>query len=278
MLSIILTKHAVNVSGSVPSSDWLERRAVWLRDFTLVSLNSQTDKSFVWCPLVDQSLLEQETQRFSRLPIEGFDVRVIAIEGRFDASKISSALGKDGVVGPDEKVTTTILDSDDALAPGFISRMRKWAAEVDDLPTILDFQCGLVVDRSSEIVLKRRYYASCFQTLVEFVARPQTILTVMNKGHHLLPEYFGYNAADTNEPMWIMNVHGENLANKARGLPQKVERLPEGLQGLLEIPDSSLVRRLVYLLKMVVEYSLYSLRAGSYGARIKSFSRNVGMR
>ena len=235
----------------------------------------QTSKEFVWCPLVDESLYENEAKRLSEIVGDRFEVMCISIAGDLTPEILRDSIVNSVGLSSGETVTTTRLDNDDALAPDYVRAMRELAASCRERPFILDFPRGLVVDRSYDMVLTRGYFRSPFQTLVESPNLTEEMQTVFKYGHHLLADHFAYRVVDLPVPMWIMNVHGANLANRAWGLPLKQAKLPDNLQPLLPQQAPKLARRVRYVVGMMYRYLRYVKRSGSYKRRLQSALRNL---
>lgn len=274
MRHIILTKHAVPTYGVLPSADWVANRRRLLVDIAARSLTEQLEQGFEWWILVAPEHARQESCVLEELLPTDLPFRVVAVQSPRGADPDWSR-----VVGPvtrDSVVATTILDSDDALAPDFCARLYELIPTTQS-PSIIDFPRGLIIDVERGFVLSRHYARSAFQTLVEEVQAGEYAQSVLSHGHHILADHFVYHRRSTRVPMWYVTVHGSNLANQAWGRPVSELTVSPELRSTLGLRQRSVRERFVYSLGMAIRYGHFVATSGAPIKRLRSWMRHLGM-
>lgn len=109
---------------------------------------------------------------------------------------------------------TTRLDSDDAVAKTFISRVQAEFQQQDML--FINFNRGLQTDASGMI---RRFDApsNAFISLIEHRTPDVLPRTVYLDRFHVHARMYGPVKEIITAPMWLQTVHGSNIANHIRG-------------------------------------------------------------
>lgn len=274
MRHIILTKHAVSAYGTLPTADWVDDRRRLLVNVTARSLIEQQRHGFEWWILAAPEYADQESDLLRELLPTDLSFRVVTVQSPKGTDPDWSR-----VVGPivqDTVVATTILDSDDALAPEFCAHLYD-LIPTTPLPSIVDFPRGVVIDVERGFVLRRRYARSAFQTLVEEVPAGDFAESVLSKGHHILADHFAYRREHSQVPMWFMTVHGTNIANQAWGVPVSDSVVPSALRSTLGLPRRSALQRSFYSLAMVSRYVRFVARNRAPVGRVRGWMRHLGL-
>lgn len=228
---------------------WLEERLDLLRRFTLPAVAAQTTDAFTWLLLCDETTdpeaLAQLRAEERRLP----SMRVVMTsEDRRPLAAVRAAVRSDADV-----LITTRLDSDDAIADGYVEAIQDYADSFHrsrQEHLLVNFPRGYRLD-----VPQRRLYADWMQnsSFHSFFERPGRDLprTVRSTGHSSLRRLYApyerlsilgkrdQGAAhvrlhqhyptvqDESMRAWLIAVHGGNVLNC---IGPKDRELPEGTQ------------------------------------------------
>ena len=211
----------------VRTVEWLEHRFALFERYCLPSVAAQSCKDFQWIVLFDS-----KTPAAFRERIEGYrslcpqlvPVFVEPENGRYFAnifrSEVSKRLNADRVI-------TTYLDNDDALAVGFVEDVQKRAAELPD-GTFISYTDGYQYYTDHSYVMRIYYPRNHFVSVVES-GNPLTLKTIYGYGSH----YYINNIPGSriervaSSPLWCEVIHDRNMGNDAYFLNAKMQNDPE---------------------------------------------------
>ena len=198
--------------------EYLEDRLIHFTRFTVPSMQSQTNKAFQWNVLIHPKTPADLKDAFKAAAEEVDQCVFRELERDVDLRPH---------VRRNHWISTTNLDSDDALSRDFVEVLRKRIMRGED-PTrayIICFVCGYHYSTRSEQGMARRASTNAYNTLVEPGHMPLTICPLVH-GH--MPEYFEVDEV-TGPHMWLQTVHGMNIENhkvrhskKSKDTPKEV--------------------------------------------------------
>ncbi len=206
----------------VRTAEWLEHRFALFERYCLPSVTAQSCKDFQWIVLFDS-----KTPEASRERIEGYraqcpqlvPVFVEPENGRYFANifrgEVSKRLNADRVI-------TTYLDNDDALAVGFVEDVQRRAAELPD-GTFISYVDGYQYYTDHSYVMRIHYPRNHFVSVVES-GNPLTLKTIYGYGsHYYLDSISGSKIERVSSfPLWCEVIHDRNMGNDAYFLHAKM--------------------------------------------------------
>lgn len=208
---VILTRFNVPTPGREAEvrnrQGWLDRRFTLFEQFCLPSVAAQTVRTFRWIIYFDA----QTPQPF-RDRIEAAQ-RVFPFIAHFREALPLDDVRADvrALLGPDQnRVLTTRLDNDDALACNFVARLHK-ACDFQISGTALNFPHGFAW--RDGWVYAAQDESGPFASALESRADFQTIWV---RPHALLREAFRLVQLD-DAPAWVQVIHGDNVTNRIKG-------------------------------------------------------------
>ncbi len=193
--------------------DWLEERLALFDAYCLSSLAAQTCDDFLWqvyCDAeTDPAILAALEQRGRDLP-----QLQVALTGPGHDTPIRHVLK---VVGEsDRAILTTRLDSDDAIAKGYVAAIQAHGddfIESDRSTLLLNFPRGYQLDHASGRLFFDWMPRSSFHTLFE---RPGGELATVLSGNHSKFHELHPTDQDDSMPAWLMVIHDGNVINTLR--------------------------------------------------------------
>ncbi|WP_138443654.1 glycosyltransferase [Sinomonas susongensis] len=210
------TDHVIVTRFNLPSrgyeqsvrerTGWLEQRVGLFERFCLPSVMAQTSENFAWIAYFDPASPDWLRERIQRwrdasvmTPI--FRAEVPPDELLEDLAGVSGARR--------ERLLTTNLDNDDALAVDFVERLQSLPHE--PAPAALYLARGLIAAAPSLYLRVDRANAFCSVS-----ARWEDGATCWadwhNELHRLMPTRLGWG-----QPAWLQVVHGTNVSNRVHG-------------------------------------------------------------
>ncbi|MEN9290060.1 MAG: hypothetical protein RL764_2045 [Pseudomonadota bacterium] len=208
---IILTRFNVPTKGREADvrarNGWLERRFQLFDQYCLPSVSAQTVRDFRWIIY------------FDRATPALFRAQIRAMQGQFPfLALFREDLPLEDVVADvrsvlppgTQRVLTTRLDNDDALARDFVARLQQ-AARVRPIGTALNFPEGFAW--RDGWVFGARDESSPFASALEPADHFETIWA---RPHALLAEKFRL-AQLAGGPAWLQVIHGDNVTNRIKG-------------------------------------------------------------
>jgi hypothetical protein len=199
---------------------WLVERLALFDKYCVSSLEGQSLKDFTVLVAFDSETHENYIRTVCDC-VAGIEVRPILVKAGEDYSARFNALVLDDTDA--EFVSLTRLDSDDALAPGFMERVDYYArraiakGEVTQQPLYIAFPHGQNFDTATGRYTHHEYLASAFGTLVE--KRSPAMNGIYCDGHTKMATRFNTVVAAPKEAQWCIVIHDNNAANVLRGKP-----------------------------------------------------------
>ena len=245
---LLETQFSVRM-GRALTPAWLYERLDLLRRFTLPAVAAQTTDAFTWLVLCDETtdaeVLEQLREEERRLPV--MRLRLTS-EARTPPAVLQSEVSGDADV-----LITTRLDSDDAIADGYLEAVQEYASSFrrsTDRALLVNFPHGYRLDARQGRLFEDWMSNSSFHSLFE---RPRHALPKTLRGaaelarqgayaRHRRLSIFGADGVGTSHvrlhqhfpthqdesmPAWLIAVHGGNLINRVGVKPRE---LPSGSQ------------------------------------------------
>lgn len=218
---VLLTRFNLRLNRSDRGRDevWLRRRLGLFLRYTVPSVVAQAEPPERWIVLCGPSP-EWLVSSLTELHDAPF-LRVRVCAEPFAPELVASLV--DAEVPPDvERVITTRLDNDDAIARSYLAAVRAAAAERQTARSFINFPRGLQL-RSGR-VYRRWDVANAFASAVE----PRDELrTVFLDEHQHLGEH-GPVVQVAKPDLWIQIIHSENLANSVAGVRTDPEPVQAG--------------------------------------------------
>lgn len=196
---------------------WMRERLKLFADYTVPSVENQSDKNFKWLICLDY-----------RTPVdEYFAIRSVLGKASIiwgqNGRKAFVEYLKDNRKGP---VITSRVDNDDALHRDYVAglndcweRKRKYG--------VFTYPSGLCYKPHKKEVRFVRHIPNHFLALIE--SGPEYV-TCLHKGHISIVKYFKTRHLP-GKHMWVEIVHYDNLANKMRGEKKEMKCLDKKIYG-----------------------------------------------
>jgi hypothetical protein len=202
--------------GLYRDPDWLAERQWLFESFCLPSVRRQIARDFCWLILVDV-----ETPPEVRAWLAGCDQRIQLVPVGADPRERTLAIRAVIRSGSGERVITTRLDSDDAIADNHLHAVRAhdWGVRC-----FVGFEYGLALDHRTGQLWLRRYRFNPFLSLVEPRDGAESV-HVKRHDRVRSEELMSLPAIG-----WLQVIHGRNLANTPQGSPVPAGAGPELLE------------------------------------------------
>ncbi len=233
-----------------PDDDWLRYRLGLFEAVCLPSVLSQTGAEFRWLLLIDDGCRSPWLEEALAGLGEGRAFEVVWMDTLFWS-------GIDTVVterASAPHVITTRLDSDDAIARDYLSRVQATFDRQDRL--YVNFQRGLQFERDGALY-SYFYPANAFLSFIERRTPGEPVRTVFSSPAHPDAAKYGDVLQVSAPPCWIIVVHGANLLNEIKPVAWRLR--PEALGDRFDVDLP---------LALVGTGELLRSRAGTVGARI----------
>ncbi len=216
---LILTRFNVASPGREQAirlkPGWLEKRFQLFKDYCLPSVAYQTNKNFEWIIFFDEKTPAEYMEKIKSLQ-SVFPFR-IEYTSLFDMSKICPQLVSERA---DTKwLLTSRLDTDDILAIDFIERLQNSLEPLES--KVINFPNGLILSLTGK---KPALYtdidkSSPFVSLLEPFT--DNIDTIWKKVHREVDEIAPMVQLG-GAPAWLQIIHGDNIANRVRGVRVRI--------------------------------------------------------
>ncbi|MEP3052423.1 MAG: glycosyltransferase [Erythrobacter sp.] len=244
---------------------WLERRFELFEQFCLPSVAAQTNQDFCWFIYFDCETAPEFRNRIDNLrQRRNFEARYVA---SFSNELASLDISK-RMLPQTERVITTRLDNDDALARFFLTQVRR-SAENSPNGTILNFPSGL--ELASGKLYRSSHRENSFVSLVE---SSKDIRTVWSDPHNMLARRWRYHQIPS-APAWLQAIHQENVANRVKG--QRAKRSDDLLAfQIVPEPNIDLPNAFVIALDRAILYPARVIRESIIGAA--KYFRDLALR
>lgn len=224
----VITRFGVRWRQQDPPPDeaWLRYRLGLFEAVCLPSVLSQTNAAFRWLLLIDRGCRAPWLEDALAELGAGHAFEVIWMEQLFWT-------GIDAVVterATAAHVITTRLDSDDAIARDYLSRVQATFDGQDGL--YVNFQRGLQFERDGALY-SYLHPANAFLSFIERRTPGTPVRTVFSSTAHPDAAKYGDVLQVSAPPCWIIVVHGGNLLNEIKAVAWR-ER-PEALDGRFDV-------------------------------------------
>lgn len=218
---VVLTRFAVRtgVQSQTPSAQWLQQRCSIFERFCLPSVTAQ-GQGFDWLLFYDSSIPARWQDVILGYGESWPAIVPVAVDKPWDPGIARDAAWSRMPSGCDVLMTTR-LDNDDAISVDYVSRLKEVASSGFRGAVVFDWGFTLADSKVYLQPLLRGPFAS----MIVDVDRKRGLRTVYDYEHEALDDvmpvrHLGCPCA------WLQVVHGENLANKVRGVrvPRRVLR------------------------------------------------------
>jgi hypothetical protein len=197
---------------------WLVERLALFDNYCAPSLESQSLKDFTVLIAFDADTHENYVRTVCDC-VTGIEVRPVLIDAHVPYGARFNAFVQSDTDA--EFVSLTRLDSDDALAPGFVERVDYYARReiekgtVSQQPLYIAFPDGQNFDTASGRYTRHEYVTSAFGTLVE--KRSPEMKGVYSDHHGKMATLYNTVVAASKSAQWCIVIHDNNAANVLRG-------------------------------------------------------------
>jgi hypothetical protein len=212
---VILTRYALSFDGKPLNDEWLKSRRKLFERITIPSINAQTNTNFIWIVLMDESILETESEYLRPLIFTKATVNFVAGSSPFvhDPSFWQEVLPANA---KERKLLTTRLDSDDWIDSSFVMRVQK-AAQTCKKNSVILFPIGLNIDvltwRFKVMLFPNNQFASYLENPTQYPFQ-----TVHKVDHVQLSKQERVKWCFPPVFPWAMVVHERNILNVSRGI------------------------------------------------------------
>jgi Putative rhamnosyl transferase len=213
--------------GSYRDPRWLDERQWLFESFCLPSVRRQILEDFTWLILIDA-----ETPPEARGWLTGCDPRIRLVPIGPDPRERALAIRSIIRSGSGDRVITTRLDSDDAIAGNYLHAVRAYDWGVR---RFVGFEYGLAFDCRTGQLWFRRYRLNPFLSLIEPRDHAESV-HVQRHEDVCCDELVSLASIG-----WLQVIHGGNLANTLQGSPVPGSDVPELLDAF-GVADSSAAR------------------------------------
>lgn len=204
--------------------DRLERRFYWFEKLTLPSLLAQSDANFETLVLIGKNFPDAALAHLKKLlaPLPGARITARPRLPHYAATRRALGSGKTGAGkdGATSHVTSFRLDDDDALACGYIAKLRRLAAELSPVvgasrPFVIGFNRGFYLEqgpKGAELYdVREKLPLGIGLAMVAPTAYKDN---VFRRNHRFMPMYYP-TFTEAEIPYFIRSVHRDNDANPA---------------------------------------------------------------
>lgn len=234
----------------VRTVEWLEHRFALFEKYCLPSVAAQAYKDFQWIVLFDSKTPEEYRERIEEYRAQCPQLVPVFVEsenGRFFAEVFRSEVCRllrplRQAQGPAQqptksptlrqaqgpnRVLTTYLDNDDALAVGFVEDVQRRAATLPD-GTFISYIDGYQCYTDHSYVMRIHYPRNHFVSVVES-GNPLTLKTIYGYGSHYYIDNIPGSRIEyvISCPLWCEVIHDRNMGNDAYFLHAKMMSDPE---------------------------------------------------
>lgn len=177
--------------------NWMNRRIDLMTRYTAASLKGQTDKGFDWYVFVQEGTPDTKLDEIEELGATVVEAARDDVDAAQDLVRSQRHHGW---------VATVNLDTDDAVSRDFVSTVRSCARERNETFAFLRGVRHREVEGTDSWSVSWKSETNPFQVMTE---QSKDALTVFNKIHSKTDRLI-----NTNHPMWLMTLHGDNIDNR----------------------------------------------------------------
>ena len=215
---IILTRFNIplnftrqNVSNKSNCHEWLNHRIKIFNTYCLPSIENQTCKNFKWKLGFAK---ETPNEIINSLPLHYEAIRCNSME-EFKRNALEGMRSKN--------LLTVRLDNDDSLSKYFIETcldlsdfLVKSIHHSANFPFLINFDSGAEFDVLNKKVYTKQAVRSNCSALIESYdpSEPSGYKTIYSGSQSKLHDKYPCIHIPSTKPMWMINVHGMNVANK----------------------------------------------------------------
>ncbi len=207
---ILLTRFNLPSSGAESlvraREGWLRERQGLFERYCLPSVLAQSEQDFQWIIYFDTHSPRWLQRRAAELSRGG--VFTAKYRESVSTRELVSDV-RDVIHGEPDRLVTTNLDNDDALASDFVERIRRRAPASGRVALYVPW--GLI--RFRDHVYLRRDASNAFCSVAEGWEEP---MTCWADWHNALGEHMPVSLAP-GPPGWLQVVHHGNVSNRVRG-------------------------------------------------------------
>lgn len=188
---------------------WLGHRFELFSRYCLPSIMGQRSPDFCWLVHFDARTAPTILDRFRELASR-LDAAVVLVDpsGASLRERACEAISE-RLLPTTEKVLTSRVDNDDALADDYMLRARE--ALEGEASAFATFSNGF--EWGGERLYQRKYPLSPFVNRIEPAADFRSVWEAKHRRVHLFGDWIQIDGP----PAWIQVVHGENISNVIRG-------------------------------------------------------------
>lgn len=199
--------YSSNVYKVSNPDEWMIDR---INKFTnlLTSLKNQTCQDYKLYIFIDEKTSEYHVEDILNKTKEHLGDSKYEITTRHPIKHIQ------GLNINSEYVITSRIDNDDEYYPNFVKSIHECFNEEEEILDVIGIQIESI--SSKKYTSGRTIPNSPFISLVE---KNEDIKTVFYKQHSHMPKFFKNRFVDNKEPLYIQNIHDNNLMNKIVGIP-----------------------------------------------------------
>lgn len=175
---------------------WMKARLDLMTRYTASSLRDQSNKNFDWFVFVQLGTPQSVMNDIEELGAQVVEVEIDDIEGAQRTVRQKRGW-----------VATVNLDTDDAISRDFISEVHKRAREKEDRFAFLRGCRHREQSDAQPWTISYKSETNPFQVVTEPAKDAKTVFNqIHNKPSRMI---------DTDHPMWLMLLHGDNIDNRS---------------------------------------------------------------
>ena len=196
---ILITPFAIpGFSNRHLDPDWFAYRLGLFRRYCVPSVVRQVRQDFTWYLGIDERLIDRHGQALENASAGRGVLMPVTSQGW--VACLAMQVSKHG-----ERIISSRLDSDDALAPDFIDTVQARAQP----GWVLNLVDGAKYDTGSGRACRMKMLNNPFISF--FSARGESVIDL--GGHQEVHEKASVDDLSTRGPMWLQVVHGDNVMN-----------------------------------------------------------------
>jgi hypothetical protein len=195
-----------------PDQEWIAQRLDLFERYCLRSIERQTCKAFIWVLLCHPTTPTDVLTRLTAL-VAGLNGVVLLFDGLPLGSGLARTLDEQLSLGSQPTITTR-LDSDDALAPGFVETVQAIACATREHPILISCPYGILWDDAS----RRAYWAFGLGNPFLSLVTPSHAFDIVLAEASRKIKYRFPIAIGPRRSMFVQVIHGRNVLNRVHRL------------------------------------------------------------
>jgi len=202
----------INRPGIHLKKKWLDSRVELFNKYCLPSVKNQTDQNFTWFICFAENTPPEYVNEICTAK------QAVPIFANSQGQSVERS--REHII--DDSILATIrLDSDDSISLNYIDYLsesiKSFDQAIDHENYVLAFTDGCEYDLQNNKYYSRLYLHSPFIALCEKTKPSKHIKSVFADAHYLMHRSYKTLLIPTEEPMWRINIHDDNVANKIKG-------------------------------------------------------------